>query len=120
VGYRALICDRDTKWTGGFRRLIEGAGVRVVQTPIQAPNANAYAERFVRSIREECLDRLIFFGERRLLHVLKELVVHYHEERNHQGLGNDLIAPAPHAVGRGGIRCRDRLGGLLRYYYQAA
>jgi putative transposase len=120
VGYRALICDRDTKWTGGFRRLIEGAGVRVVQTPIQAPNANAYAERFVRSIREECLDRLIFFGERRLLHVLKEFVVHYHEERNHQGLGNDLIAPAPHAVGRGGIRCRDRLGGLLRYYYQAA
>jgi putative transposase len=58
VGYRALICDRDTKWTDGFRRLIEDTGVRVVQTPIQAPDANAYAERFVRSIREECLDRV--------------------------------------------------------------
>src|SRR5262244_289514 len=57
IGYRALICDRDTKWTEGFRRLIEGAGVCIVQTPIQAPYANAYAERFVRSIREECLDR---------------------------------------------------------------
>jgi len=83
-------------------------------------NANAYAERFVRSIREECLDRLIVFGERSLLHVLKEFVVHYHEERNHQGLGNDLITPAPRAVGRAGMRCRDRLDGLLRYYYEAA
>ena len=82
--------------------------------------ANAYAERFVRSIREECLDRLILFGERRQLHVLKEFVVHYHEERNHQGLANNLIAPAPRATDRAGIRCRDRLGGLLRYYYQAA
>src|SRR5262245_22497965 len=59
LGYRALICDRDTKWTDGFRGVIEDAGVRIVQTPIQAPNANAYAERFVRSIREECLDRVI-------------------------------------------------------------
>ena len=95
-------------------------GYAIVQTPVQAPNANAYAERFVRSIREECLDRLILFGERRLLHVLNEFVVHYHEERNHQGLGNALIAPAHRAVSRVGIRCRDRLGGLLRYYYQAA
>jgi putative transposase len=119
-GHRILICDRDGKWTEGFRRVMEGAGVRVVLTPFQAPNANAYAERFVRSIREECLDHVILFGERRLLHVLKEFVMHYHEERNHQGLGNDLIAPAPRAVGRAGIRCRDRLGGLFRYYYQAA
>jgi Integrase core domain len=78
--------------------------------PYQAPNANAHAERFVRSIRGECLDRLILFGERRLLRVLKELVVHYHNERNHQGLGNDLIA-APRAVSRAGIRYHDRLGG---------
>src|ERR671918_473186 len=117
--HRVLICDRDAKWTDGFRALLEGAGVRIVRTPVQAPNANAYAERFVRSIREECLDRLILIGERRLLHVLKEFVVHYHEERNHQGLGNDLIAPAPRPGGGAGIRCRDRLGGLLRYYYQA-
>ncbi len=118
--HRVLICDRDAKWTDEFRALLDGAGVRIVRTPVQAPNANAYAERFVRSIREECLDRLILFGERRLLHVLKEFVVHYHEERNHQGLGNDLIAPTPRADGRAGIRCRDRLGGLLRYYYRAA
>jgi putative transposase len=120
AAHRVLICDRDCKWTDAFRTILERAGVGTVVTPVQAPNANAYAERFVRSIREECLDRVILIGERRLLHVLKEFVVHYHEERNHQGLGNDLIAPAPHTGGRAGIRCRDRLGGLLRYYYQAA
>jgi putative transposase len=120
AGHRVLICDRDGKWTDGFRGLLEGAGVRMVLTPVQAPNANAYAERFVRSIREECLDHLILFGERRLLHVLKEFVAHYHEERNHQGLDNDLIAPAPRAIGSARVRCRERLGGLLRYYYQAA
>jgi putative transposase len=65
-------------------------------------------------------DSLILIGERRLLHVLKEFAAHYHEERDHQGLGNDLIAPTPRAVGRAGIRCRDRLGGLFRYYYHAA
>jgi putative transposase len=64
-----------------------GAGVRVVQTPIQEPNANAYAERFVRSIRAECLDRLIVFGERRLRHVVDQFVAHYHGERNHRDSG---------------------------------
>src|SRR5437867_11041045 len=59
--HRVLICDRDGKWTAGFRDIVEGSGVRVVLTPLQAPNANAHAERFVRSIREECLDRLILF-----------------------------------------------------------
>lgn len=79
---------------------MEGAGGRVVLTPIQGPNANAYAERFVRSIREKCLDRLILFAERRLIRVLDEFVAHHHGERNHQGLGNDLIAPgAPPARG---------------------
>src|SRR5215471_7155847 len=68
-------------------------GGRIVQTPVQAPNANAYAERFVRSIRSECLDRLILFGERRLLRALDEFVAHYHGERNHQGLDNELISP---------------------------
>ena len=120
VGYRALICDRDTKWTKGFRRLIEGAGMRIVQTPIQAPNADAYAERFVHSIREECLDRLILFGERRLRHVVDQFVAHYHGERNHQGLGNELIAPQCGQNGGTHLRCRERLGGLLRYYHRAA
>jgi len=120
VGYRALICDRDKKWTDRFRRVIEGAGVRVVQTPIQAPNANAYAERFVRSIREECLDRLIVFGERRLRHVIDQFMTHYHGERNHQGLGNELIAPQSEQNGGTHVYCRERLGGLLRYYHRAA
>ena len=120
VGYRALICDRDTKWMYGFRRVLEGAGVRIVQTPIQAPNANAYAERFVRSIREECLDRVILFGERRLRHIIDEFVAHYHGERNHQGLGNELIVPQEDHRAGTHICCRERLGGLLRYYDYAA
>jgi transposase InsO family protein len=77
AGHRVLICHRDGKWTEEFRRIVEDSRVRVVLTPFQAPNANAYAERFVRSIREECLDHLILFGERRLLHVLDEFVAHY-------------------------------------------
>ena len=120
MGYRALICDRDTKWTGGFRCAIEDAGVRIVQTPIQAPNANAYAERFVRSLREECLDRVILFGERRLRRFIDEFVAHYHGERNHQGLGNELIAPQGDHRGGTHVCCRERLGGLLRYYDHAA
>jgi transposase InsO family protein len=88
--------------------------------PVRAPDANAYAERFVRSIREECLDRLILFGERRLFRALDEFVAHYHGERNHQGLGNELIDPAAAVAGATRVRCRDRLGGLLRYYHRAA
>ena len=89
-------------------------------TPLQAPNANAYAERFVRSMREECLDRVIPFGERRLRHVIDEFVAHYHRERNHQGLGNELIAPQDDQRGGTHLCCRERLGGLLRDYHRAA
>ena len=120
AGHRVLICDRDRKWTDGFRRIVQDAGVRIVLTPIQAPNANAHAERFVRSIRGECLERLILFGERRLLRALDEFVAHYHGERNHQGLGNELIAPETHPAHGTHVRCRERLGGLLRYYHHAA
>ncbi|MGH7307181.1 MAG: integrase core domain-containing protein [Candidatus Rokuibacteriota bacterium] len=120
ASHRVLICDRDGKWTEGFRDIVEGAGVRVVLTPLQGPNANAYAERFVRSVREECLDRLILFGERRLIRALDEFVAHYHGERNHQGLGNHLIAPEPRRRAGTQVRCRERLGGLLRYYHRAA
>ena len=120
VGHRILICDRDSKWTDGFRRIVQGAGVRIVLTPVQAPNANAYAERFVRSIREECLNRLILFGEHRLLRAVDEFVAHYHKERNHQGLGNALIVPEVDPLRGPRVRCRERLGGLLRYYHRAA
>ena len=132
AGHRVLICGRDGKWTDGFRGLLEGAGVRVVRTPVQAPNANAYAERFVRSIREECLDRLILFGERRFQRVLEEFLAHYHGERNHQGLGNDLVAPPsalgpprllPRAIGRSAavlLSCGLRMGRVFRHYENAA
>jgi putative transposase len=120
AGHRVLVCDRDRKWTDGFRRIIQGADVRIVLTPVQAPNANAYAERFVRSIRAECLDRLILFGERRLFRALDEFVAHYHRERNHQGLGNELITPETRPLRGTHVRCRERLGGLLRYYHRAA
>ena len=120
ASHRILICDRDAKWTDGFHRIVQGAGVRIVQTPVQAPNANAYAERFGRSIRAEWLDRLILFGERRLLRALDEFVAHDHGERNHQGLGNELISSGTHLAQGSHIRCRERLGGLLRYYHRAA
>lgn len=102
--HRVLICDRDSKWTEEFRRIMKGAGVRLVSTPIQGPNANAYAERFVRSIRDECLD-LILFGERRLRRALDEFMAHYHRERNHQGLGNALIGRGPRPLVRTHVRC---------------
>ena len=119
-GYRVLICDRDTKWSVAFQRLLTDAGIRVVQTPCRAPNCNAYAERFVRSIKEECLDRMVLFGEVRFRRALAAFLEHYHRERNHQGLGNRLIVPEPPGPRNGDVCCRTRLGGLLRYYYRAA
>ena len=117
---RVLICDRDAKWSGAVRTRLQDTGIRVIQTPYRAPNANAHAERFVRSIKGECLDRLIPLGERHFRRAIGEFVAHYHSERNHQGLGNGLIEgqPALGCVGR--IRRRQRLGGLLNYYARAA
>jgi putative transposase len=120
ASHQIVLGDRDRQWTDDFRRIVQGAGVRIVLIPVRAPNANAYAERFVRSIREECLDRLILFGEGRLFRALDEFVVHSHGERTHQGLGNERITPAAAAAGGTQVRCRDRLGGLLRHYHRAA
>jgi transposase InsO family protein len=92
----------------------------VLLIPERAPNANAYAERFVRSIKEECLDRLIPVGERHFRHVITEFVEHYHRERNHQGLANRLIASTPVTDGTGRVRRRQRLGGLLNFDERAA
>src|SRR5690242_13243379 len=116
-----LIVDRDSKYTTQFRRLVAESRTAVIRLPPRSPNLNAYAERFVRSIKEECLDRMIFFGEKALRHAVREFVSHYHAERNHQGLGNKLIAPEP-SVGTpdGEVVCRERLGGLLKYYHRAA
>jgi transposase InsO family protein len=117
--HRVLICDRDHKWSAAARQLIEDAGIHVVPTPYRAPNANAHAERFVRSIKEECLDRIIPLGERHVRRAVAEFITHYHRERNHQGLGNRLIDGAP-VRREGRIRRRPRLGGLLNYYERAA
>jgi putative transposase len=115
-----LICDRDRKWSGDVRRRLESAGIRVVLIPERAPNANAYAERFVRSIKEECLDRLIPLGERHFRQAVAEYVEHYHAERNHQGLDNCLISGPPVINMTSRVRCRPRLGGLLNFYARAA
>ena len=117
---QVLICDRDRKWSQDVRRRLRDAGIRVVLIPARAPNANAYAERFVRSIKEECLDRIIPLGERHFRHAITEFVEHYHRERNHQGLDNRLIAGTPVTDRTGRVRCRQRLGGLLNFYARAA
>ena len=119
VPHRVLICDREAKWSAAVRARLEEAGIRVVQTPYRAPNANAYAERFVRSINEECLDRLIPIGERHFRRAISEYVSHYHRERNHQGIANELIAGASATRTVGPIRRRP-LDGLLNYSDRAA
>ena len=113
-----LIHDRDTKFCAAFQQLIDDAGVERVVLPPRSPNLNAYAERWVRSVKEECLSWMILFGEDSLRHTLQEYVEHYHHERNHQGKGNVLLFPPSRADDRrtGPIHCRERLGGLLKYY----
>ena len=117
-----LILDRDPLYTRAFRSTLAEAGVNVVRLPARSPNLNAFAERFVLSAKSECLDRLIPLGERHLRHLLGEYVAHYHTERNHQSLGNELIEPIPANTNAGGgvVRRRARLGGLLSYYYREA
>lgn len=117
--HRFVICDRDAKFTAQFRRILQGAGVEVIRTPKQAPNCNAHAERFVLSIKSECLNRLMFFGEASLRRAIAAYLQHYHQERPHQGRGNETLDPAPRPM-VGEVRCTERLGGLLKHYYRAA
>ena len=118
---RYLLHDRDTKYTQSFRAIIASGRVEPLVLPARSPNLNAYAERWVRSVKEECLSKVILFGERSLRRVLSEYVEHYHAERNHQGKGNVLLFPLGTDIRRDGpVQCRERLGGLLRYYHQEA
>jgi hypothetical protein len=112
----------DGKYCPAFQQLIDAAGVTRLPLPPQSPNLNAFAERWVRSVKEECLSRLILFGEAALGHALKEYVEHYHHESNHQGKGNVLLFPAvsQETDREGPIRYRKRLGGLLKYYERDA
>jgi len=120
-GKRYLIHDRDPLFTDEFLTMLAGCGVKSVKLPARSPNLNAYAERFVRSIKEGCLERLIFFGEGSLRKGIQEFGLHYHSERNHQGLDNRLIIPdQSHGGARGTLRRNQRLGGMLNYYYRQA
>jgi hypothetical protein len=115
--------DRDTKFCSQFWATLVAGGIEPIQLPARSPNLNSHAERWVRSVKSECLSKLILFGEASLRRTLTELIDHYHGERNHQGKRNLLLFHR-HEVGqkdpRRRVRCRHRLGGLLRYYSYAA
>jgi transposase InsO family protein len=118
---RKLIVDRDAKYSYDWRSFIEEQGVEVIRLPPKSPNLNAYAERFVRTIKSECLDRMIFIGEASLRRAVAQFMTHYHAERNHQGLGNRLIRGGQPAVPTNrAIERRVRLGGMLSFYRYAA
>jgi putative transposase len=120
-GKRYLIHDRDPLYTAEFLTMLKSVGVKSVRLPARSPNLNAYAERFVRSIKESCLDRMILFGEGSLRTAVRQFVAHYHTERNHQGLANRIILPERgSSKSTGSVQKRQRLGGMLNYYYRAA
>jgi putative transposase len=121
VGKRYLPHDRDTKFTQAFDALLKDSGVESVVLPPRSPNLNAHCERFVRSIKEEALGRMVMLGERSLYYVIHEYLIHSHRERNHQGLDNRLIAPEREVdCLTGHVVRRERLGGLLSYYHREA
>jgi hypothetical protein len=118
---RFLIHDRDSKFTAAFDEVFRSEGIKVIRTPIRAQQANAYAERFVRTIRGECLDWLLIIGRRHLERVLRIYTAHYNRERPHRGL--TLLPPDStnaHIPSQGEIERRDRLGGLIHEYHRAA
>ena len=123
-GNRKLIIDRDTKYCYDSRQFIEQAGTTIIRLPPRSPNLNAYAERFVRSVKQECVNRMIFFGEASLRRALGEYTMHYHHERNHQGMHNRLLNGAAnddqYSIDNTDIACRSRLGGMLNYYHRCS
>jgi len=122
-GCRHLILDRDTKFTESFRGCLEQAGIEIIRLPARSPNLNAFAERWILSLKGECLSNLVLFGEEGLRRAVDEFIRHYHAERNHQGKDNVILFPGAE-VGSDDrtrtIECRERLGGLLKYYHRAS
>jgi len=120
-GTRYLLMDRNGKFSPAFREIVKNEGVKLVRLPPKSPNLNVHIERFMRSIKSECLAKMIFFGEKTLRNAVGRYVVHYPTERNHQGLENTIVEPNSE-VGpvTGNVKCRERLGGLLHYYYREA
>ena len=120
---RYLLHDRDAKFCASFRETLATGGVKCLRLPPRSPNLNSYAERWVRTVKEECLSKLILFGEASLRRALNEYIDHHHFERNHQGKGNLLLFPSPDvplSPKSRTVRCRDRLGGLLKFYSRVA
>ena len=119
---RYLLHDRDAKFCASFASLLKAGGVKALRLPPRFPNLNAFAERWVRSVKQECLSKLILFGEGSLKRALTEFTAHYHSERPHQGKGNTLLFPSQNQAQPEGshLVCKERLGGILKYYYRAA
>ena len=115
-----LIHDRDPLFTQRFDQILKNGGVTPIKLPPRSPNLNAFAERFVRSVKEECLSRVVVLEERHLRLHVREYVEHYHRERNHQGLGNRLLWEQPQPKPDAEVRRRRRVGGLLNYYHREA
>jgi putative transposase len=116
-----VVRDRDCKFSMGFDAALVAGGARPLQTPYRSPNVNAYVERFVQVIGQECLDKLMVFGPEHLDHVMAEYLAYYNEERPDQAKGNEPLAARPASTNADGeVVCRDRLGGLLRHYYRLA
>ena len=119
TGRRFLVIDRDAMFSPRFKSIVRGSGVEILRTAYQAPNMNAYAERFVRSIKSECLDQMILLGRESLVRTIAEYAERYYDERSHQGIGNEIVSgAAPQSEGI--IEARERLGGLLKYYHRRA
>ena len=118
-GKRYLIYDRDPLFTQAFSEILEAGGVKTIRISPKSPNMTPFAERFVRSIKYECLNKMLIFGESHLRYVINEYMEHYHTERPHQGIDNTIIEPLPQPKD-GKIVCQERLGGLLKSYRRAA
>lgn len=120
IDKKLLIMDRDPKFCGGFRSLLEQSSVRSFRLPTWSPNMNARMERFFGSLKRECLEQLVLFGKRSLRNAVREYLLHYHHERPHQGIGNQLITPRAEPIEADPpVETTERLGGLLRSYKRA-
>ena len=114
-----LLHDRDKMYTAKFDEILKSDGIKAIRLPIRAPNLNGYAESWLGSLKRECLNHFLVFGERHLNYLIREYLEYYHHERPHQSLGNRTLMPLPVSK-EGEIRCKSRLGGLLNHYYRKA